>query len=345
MQPEHRKILIELVPPLFGVGKQLDFQHLLQALGQTQFVFQLEPNLSFENLATRVVDAAIAQLWIAALVEALAAKFDKVAELKTIIEVLAAEKLQPTSDDPFEEVWLESDRPFVNRVTLRGRLRDLITTDGSRLLLVDGAPKTGKSFSYYLLAHAATHHDFLVNRFELAQVAKVDQLADDILHWIGASSSLPPQGNESAVRWAEKLAAVVANSVTARACPRVFVFDTFPGPQDSPLPDEICAFIVRLARWADQESHGMLRVVLVRFPGELPPELDDVAARDEAQPFTISDMLDALAKIKKARKWSVGDDVVNGKINEFEAQGARTLRDRFKFLRTLVQDLAKATKP
>ena len=46
-------------------------------------------------------------------------------------------------------------------------------------------------------------------------------------------------------------------------------------------------------------------------------------------------------QVAKARGWDVGASTVKIRIDEFEAAAARTLKGRFKFLRGLLQELAK----
>jgi hypothetical protein len=161
---------------------------------------------------------------------------------------------------------------------------------------------------------------------------------------------LGPIGMESAERWAEKLADTVARAIEETRARRLFVFDEFPTTRlpdstvvDVPLPEGTMSFIIRLATYADEELRPLLRVVLMRFPGTLPQELDDVVLRDKAQPFTATDMVAAIMQIAQARKWSVTETAVRDKINDYHQTPGRRLNDRFKFLRGLLQQLATAS--
>jgi hypothetical protein len=51
-----------------------------------------------------------------------------------------------------DERWFAADRPFVNRLELRTHLRELATSAGAKsILVIDGAQRTGKSFTVFLL--------------------------------------------------------------------------------------------------------------------------------------------------------------------------------------------------
>lgn len=293
------------------------------------------------NAANVLVDLAMHRGWALALLTALQKKAPASATVPSLIALLAAQPA-PTAADPFDEVWLEGDRPFVNRRELRDSLKLLCRASGSTLLLVGGKKDTGKSFSFYLAQHAARPFGFISSQFEVKRYVQPDELAAAILECVGASAAPCGKGAEQAERWAEKLAAQVKDAIFAGKLQRLFVFDAFPA---TPLPDETRSFLVRLARYADQELRPWLRIVLIEFPGELPGEIDDVAERDEAQPFTGTDMLALLTQIARARNWSVSEQALQAEIQQLEAKEGLRLRDRFQFLRKTVRTLAKGRTP
>ncbi|MEO8703781.1 MAG: hypothetical protein ABI867_27270 [Kofleriaceae bacterium] len=336
---EHRNLLIDVVPKLLP---QADFRNLIKAIAQTGILAEVPGNASYNEEVTFIVDAAIERRWVRALTSELAAKFVNREELVQIEKALEAEDLVPTTKEPFDEVLLGSDRPFVNRRPLRNALLNLVNPAGARVLLVDGSPQSGKTFSYYLLEHVATRRNFVVDKFEVRKLPEVLQLTEAVLRrLLAVVPALPEQGSESAERWAEKLAAIVASAVQSKTSTRFFIFDEF--PLTSP-PPETLSFISRLATFADQELRNVLRVVLVRFPGELAPEVDDVATRDDAQPFTVTDMVATMMQIARARGWDLTEATMRAKIEEFEALKSQSLRERFRFLRGLVLQLTAATR-
>jgi hypothetical protein len=290
---------------------------------------------TYRSSFVAVVDDAEVNNWLRELVLSLIAKFAARFEFAHVLAEIDRAITPRTVANPFDEVLLEADRPFVNRRPLRNHLLDLTGPGGSAVLLIDGQGQTGKTFSYYLINHVAPTRGYIVNKFKMTALPKPDELAADILGRIGDERPLPPQGHESAERWAEKLAGTIARAIVERKSQRLLLFDEF---SDTPLPDGTESLIIRLATYADEELRPYLRVVAIRFRAALPPDLDDVALRDDAQPFTMTDMVSVVMQVAKARSWAVQEQVVKTRIDEYHAV-PRTLKERFKFLRGLLQEL------
>ncbi|MFP3604669.1 hypothetical protein [Paraburkholderia sp. SIMBA_053] len=283
-----------------------------------------------------IVNYAEINSWLRDLVQSLVDAFAPRLEFARVLAEIDRAATPRTVANPFDEVLLEADRPFVNRRALRNQLLDLMSPAGSSVLLIDGKEQTGKTFSYYLINHVAPTRGYIVNKFKMTALPKPDELAADILWRLGAERPLPSQGQESAERWAEKLADTVARAIEERKSPRLLLFDEF---SDTPLPDGTESLIIRLATYADEELRPYLRVVAMRFRAALPVDLDDVTLRDDAQPFTTTDMVSVVMQVASARKWDVTEQVVKDRIDEFHAI-PRTLKERFKFLRGMLQELA-----
>ncbi|MER2266119.1 hypothetical protein [Methylobacterium oxalidis] len=287
-----------------------------------------------------IVEAAVQERWILLLAMHLAGAFPARAEFNAIVAELARATPLGTVADPFEEVLLEGDRPFVNRRGLRRHLLNLMDPAGSSVLLVDGQPQTGKTFSFYLINHVAPKKGFTVNRFRMSRLPAPDDLATEILGRMGVDMTVPPIGNASAERWAEKLAGVVARTIEEKKVQRLFVFDEF---SDTVLPDGTVSLIIRLATYADEELRPWLRIVLTHFRDPMPSELEDVVLRDDATPFANLDMVAALMQVAQARRWNVSQQTVVDTVERFHSEGARTLNERFKFMRSLLQTLAASS--
>lgn len=294
------------------------------------------PTVPYADAVSALVVAADGQGWLRVFVERLSKKFEQRTELSDVLAEIDRAATPKTDANPFEEVLLEGGRPFVNRKPLRAHLVDLLSRQGASVLRVDGEPQTGKSYSYYLINHVAPARGFEVHKFKMSSLPTPDELAFDILDRIGVDASIPPLGQESAERWAEKIANALQRAIRESGTARLFVFDDF---STTPLPEGTQSLIVRLATYADEELHPFLRVVLVRFPGTLPPEVEDITPLDIAQPFTPTDEVAVVMKVGAARKWSISEGAVKAKIDEYQQSAGRTLNERFKFLRQLLQQL------
>ncbi len=327
-----------LVQSMQRVLKALECQNLVNAVRPGSWDAIVPMQAAYATAAVLVVNSADDQGWLRDLVIRLRTDIPTRPEFTAVLAEIDRAAPVRTAADPFEEVLLDGERPFVNRRPLRAHLLNLTNLGGSAVLMVDGAPRTGKTFSFYLINHVAPTKGFIVSKFKMARLPRPDELASEILGRLGVERALPAIGSESAERWAEKLADIVARAIEEKKSLRLFVFDEFP---DAPLPEGTASFIVRLATYADEELRPHLRVVLMRFGGALPPELDDVVLRDEALPFTTTDMVALVMQIAKARTWSVTEATVRQKIDDYH-QAPRTLNERFKFLRGLLQQLTAA---
>jgi hypothetical protein len=198
---------------------------------------------------------------------------------------------------------------------------------------------TGKSFSFYLAQHIARQHGFITSQFDVASTVEAETLANEVLRRIGVSLKKDTTGLESGQRTGKALADQVKDALEERKQKRVFVFDGFPLPTEPPLPTETVSFIVRLAKYADEELRPLLRVLLIRFSDTLPDAIDEVAERDQAQPFSDADMFAVLRQIATARSWDVSDQALRGEIAQVSG---KTLRERFQLMRKTIRKLSQA---
>ncbi|NEH32626.1 ATP-binding protein [Rhizobium ruizarguesonis] len=341
---ELRDLLIKNVSKMFPVATfVLDFQNLVEGIkpGTSAAIIPVSPGTTIDNIVNVVVDRALLEGWIGAIVAQLPRNPATAAELDVILAQLR-DQPRPTCADPFEEVLLEGTRPFANRVDLRMSLRALCETAGSPILLVTGEARSGKSFSFYLAQHIARQRAFITSQFDVGVLIDPATLATEVLRRFGVELIDDTTGLESDQRSGQALAAQVNKALQAQKQRRLLVFDGFPSPSDPPLPPETMSFIVRLARYADEELHPFLRILLIRFHEPLPDELDDVAERDEAQGFTDADMLSVLKQIANARGWNVSDQALLDEINQVSG---KTLRERFQLMRKTIRRLSQMPAP
>ena len=333
---QHRDLLVATIVGAFAAHGI--FQNHVNAARAGSWIAIVSPNAPLASAIATVVQTADGQGWLRDLVLRLKATVDR-PEFAVVLDEIDRAAPVRTATSPFDEVLLDSGRLFVNRRDLRNHLLELTDLSGSSILLVDGEPQTGKTYSFYLINHVAPTKGYAVSRFMMGKLPKPDELAAEILGRIGLDKPLPPIGVELAERWAEKLADVVARAIVEKGAPRVFVFDEF---SDTPLPEGTTSLIVRLVKYSDEELRKQLRIVLVRFRAALPEELDEIALRDRAEPFSAIDMAAAVMQVAKAHSWAVSDAAVEAKITEFHATPGRTLKEGFVFLRGLLKELAGA---
>jgi hypothetical protein len=341
---ELRDLLIKNVSRMFPVNSfVLDFQQLVEGIRPGAFaaIVPVNPGVTIDNVVNVVVDRALLEGWIGPIVAQLPRNPATAAELDVILAQLK-DQPQPTSADPFHEVLLEGNRPFANRVDLRASLRALCEAAGSPLLVVTGEPRSGKSFSFYLAQHIARQRGFITSQFDVGTLVEPVVLATEVLRRVGVPLKNESTGLESRQRSGKDLADQVKDALEERKQRRLLVFDGFPVAPDPPLPPETISFIVRLATYADEELRPFLRVLLIRFHEPLPDAIDDVAERDQAQPFSDADMLAVLKQVANSRGWNVSEQALQDEINQVSG---KTLRERFQLMRKTIRRLSQTPAP
>lgn len=278
--------------------------------------------------------------WIRELVDKLRDRYPAVETFKVVLKAIDDQTALSTSTDIRYEVLLDAGRAFVDRTQLRQQVITLLQHDGPAVLMVEGQTGTGKSFSRYLITHIARASGYATHHLDLKDLPTCDLVADEILQLLGSSRELPVLGNGSATRWAERLAMVVQAEVRRDQGRHVFIFDEAGDAQ--PLPEDTVTFINKLAKYADDELRSNMRVVLMRFSGELPNDIADAAARENVVPFTTDDMVAMMMQVVTARNWAMSEPAMRRKLEEFEGVASLTLRDKQKMLRALLGQLEDA---
>ena len=134
----------------FGTGKELN-----------QIV---SPGENMKNILFAVMKAAISGGWLGGLVRAVADDEDVADkhELQTLLtELQAATNLQPTfviDVDPYKASFLRTGGklPFVGRAELRQYAASMVQANGHKVLLVDGPPRSGKTYTREFIDHLSS---------------------------------------------------------------------------------------------------------------------------------------------------------------------------------------------
>lgn len=119
--------------------------------------------------------------------------------LTRIRERAAARWLE--SEDPYQVAFLYAGRALINRRKLRTSIKDLCSNQGSRVLIVNGNPMSGKSYSMQYIAH-------------LAEAFQDDRAYIDIKREI--QTSFGPDALARSIGWQMKLSAEDIQSIPVR---------------------------------------------------------------------------------------------------------------------------------
>lgn len=172
-------------------------------------------------------------------------------------------------------------RPFIDRKSLRGALKNMCSTDGPRVLVVNGPSLIGKSYSLYLISHVSQHvGDQSVLWFDLAKLRSIEEpvavLATKLALQLGLEvKDVPSKGQSTDTRWASDLAEWIVGIVTQRQQFYWIVFDSVSQVYDRlshiALLPGVYDFIVNLAGFADTIT-TLLRIVLLDCEPDVLPE-------------------------------------------------------------------------
>jgi hypothetical protein len=271
----------------------------------TQILMDLRPSKNIEEFSLgndltlvtlTILQNANAQGWIDKFIIGLYALYPAVDEISEFHDsVIAARASIPATPpatapsavtgmhplDDFTVVYVDN-RPFVNRRALRSTLKKLAASNGPRILKILGEPRTGKSYTHYLISHLARQFGFRIVPIDLLSFAELTPY--DIGCSINSRMGLPDPaqpGKEQWSRWTrryfDRLSGHV-QSAEAPAAPRWWIImDNFKAVT---VPEALNDFVDDLATRIDRELLDV-RAVLISYERRLPSHVDPIVVEDK----------------------------------------------------------------
>jgi hypothetical protein len=254
-----------------------EFEEMLVYMGrpQTDFAGQGVP---FPVLVARVVGAAQTQGWLPELIEATLGfhKEYKRTETPPILaefieqhKRLDPSRKPPTEENRYESLVMRGGRVFIGREDLRQKLKVIGTDTFSRVLVVNGAKCTGKTYSRYFLNHLKERQELHTERVVYVDLDKQVNKPEDLLKWIGDPLGLqspPPRTAEQDARtWVPAVGNWVRGGLDAKKTEGTevwwFVLDGF---SDKTHESTTYDLIRELATRADIDL-GEVRLLLLNY--------------------------------------------------------------------------------
>ncbi|WP_329285061.1 trypsin-like peptidase domain-containing protein [Streptomyces sp. NBC_00691] len=124
--------------------------------------------------------------------------FEQGAEARNLLTRLREdERLRRSPRDPFDSLLLKhGTEVFLDRTELRAKLRGFLADPEQTVLVVDGPPDSGRSYTYELIRHLGQHHDFRPVRVTLSRTSTAARLMERLSAFVGgpetAGSPLNP---------------------------------------------------------------------------------------------------------------------------------------------------------
>ncbi|MGW3630994.1 effector-associated domain EAD1-containing protein [Streptomyces sp. NPDC005122] len=209
-----------------------------------------------------------------------------------IFKTLLTQEPPAGEADPCAALLIGGGRPraFVNRRELRRILREMLSAQGSRVLIVNGDRNTGKTWTWHLLCHVLNNHCIRPYKIDLstyAQPAKVSDIVaelSDQLNWHLGDCD-PFASEDAQVR---RLVNVLKRHMRAQQRDCWLVFD---GLVDTALTAPALRLVESIAEAvAEGEAGDRLTVVLIAYDGQLQPAIDPYVWRECLGPISVEDL-------------------------------------------------------
>uniref|UniRef100_A0AAU2JVZ4 KAP family NTPase n=1 Tax=Streptomyces sp. NBC_00049 TaxID=2903617 RepID=A0AAU2JVZ4_9ACTN len=109
-------------------------------------------------------------------------------------ELEDAARLHTSPEDHFlTTVLKQGAEVFIDRVELRRRLREFVEDPDKTVLVVDGEPGSGRSYTYHLIRHVGLHCEFRPVRVTLNRASTADQVVRRLGEYVSdPCAGLPP---------------------------------------------------------------------------------------------------------------------------------------------------------
>ena len=214
--------------------------------------------------------------------------------------------------DPLETVWLPNGAPLVNRMQLRKGVRELLRPGGVRILVVNGPPGSGKSYSAAFIRGIGQ----ATGEFKVAQVQHGPgsepyygpaELGRDLGSQLGIEQRPRSSGTSDWAYYRTLVAELVGAAIDSRE-PWWWILDGFSsrGRQD------IMEFILLLAERVTANSD--VRLVLLGYDQSLPEQVEGLAYREEISPISESDIREFLTALSRTARRAADEGSIEQSI-------------------------------
>lgn len=249
-------------------------------------------------------------------------------------------------------IWsLGAEYPILNRSALQAAIAALATDDGSQLLLVNGAPGSGRSFSVRVIQQFLRMRGHL--GVEIAAANLLDKTAAEVLEEVRGQLSLAPSqprlGADLTTRPARLTRFLLADffsdlkakfasagngtSRTQQVWLLVDALDQFR------LSEETHEVIVETVRRLPEAP--LLRLVLIGYRRALPPDLDAGAEKEEIAEVLEADVESYLRYACVKHGVAMPDADLNGLARRLMSNAGAPKGKGLHRLAVAVQDIAK----
>ncbi|HEU4766747.1 MAG TPA: effector-associated domain EAD1-containing protein [Pyrinomonadaceae bacterium] len=297
--------MIRLTPDQYerltdALGEAFDLAGLDQLLE-----FRLGKKLYWESGGTsgkemvyKLIGTAQRDRWLHKLIEAAVSK-NRTPALEQI-----ANELQPAiraaTRDHFNVTFVDNNLALVNRTELRKFLKQLadIQPTGGRILVVNGPPSSGKTYSIELISYlnrALRNFNFvLIDLQKMPGEIRPKHIAESIVSQMSLERTVvPDEDQEQDSRWNLLFCNYLQAALRNAAEPWWIVIDGFNHARLSPAVNDLVKELSGRIRLTLREH----RLVLLSYPESLSPEVERVALRETLTHISQQDLISFFGQV------------------------------------------------
>ncbi|MFE4359326.1 effector-associated domain EAD1-containing protein [Kitasatospora sp. NPDC056800] len=269
-----------------------------------------------------IVEKAAATGRLRRLVEVVAEDPNSRAASPVFAYLLAEQRIsQPAEQttDPFGHGLInDRQRAFFDRTSLRSRLREMVLDRGHRVLTVEGGPRTGRTFTWFLIHHVLASqgiHPCRIRMSEYTEPVRVAELTgflnDEFREW-----SVQIDHHSSEDQQADRLVSQLRGRMreerrSVPAQPRHWL--VFDDSESVRFTEPALRAVVRLVQAVvEEEMADRLRIVLLAYDGWLPPDVEGYTAREQLGPIGIEDLHDFFRTVAAEAGRPIDADTARG---------------------------------
>ncbi|MGW3071376.1 effector-associated domain EAD1-containing protein [Kitasatospora sp. NPDC001132] len=210
---------------------------------------------------------------------------------------LLSEEAAEQHTDPFGHGLInDRQRAFFDRKSLRDRLREMVQDRGHRVLTVEGGPRTGRTFTWFLIQHVLTSQGIDPCRIRMSQYTEPVRVAeltaflnDEFREW-NMNIDHHSSEDQQADRLVSQLRGLMREEKrSGPARPRHWL--VFDDSESLRFTEPALRAVSRLVEAVvEEEMADRLRIVLLAYDGWLPPDIEWHAARERLAPIGVEDL-------------------------------------------------------
>jgi len=334
----------------FGTG---EFRQLLVAVNRRWDDFA-GPLTTLPEAITQVIAKAEAQGWTADLLRAALASGPPANNPRLRAFFANNPEWDPANAqaagiEPYKATVLKANRPFVGRKDLRECVPKLGVDTNSRILLVDGERRSGKTYTNNFLQFMGEYKSCRVRYHDLdSESHTLERFAARLQEKLGLASPIPPKDTEQDARWAERLAAwILQNTVDAANGTRLWlVLDGFREKEHERGVHDLIAKLGEMIDTTAASQADHFRLVLINYGARVSPAIAAGAFEEKALPPSLDEFRTSFVQYCTQR--GLASDSAETAFSvaraEAEKQSQKDPEGQSSFLNWLNLALTKAVK-